>query len=193
MPGVGKTQTAIEFAHRHRRGYRAVLWVQASSPEALISGYLALAQLLGLPQRNERIQADVVAAVLNWLRRTPGWLLILDRADDLGAVQDLLPTGGPGHLLLTTLDRAVVALAEPVEVTKMVPEEGARLLLQRAGRLATVAALEQAEEDDRQDALAISEAVDGLPLCSARPGATWSSAGSPRANTGSSTRPRGRD
>jgi len=111
MPGVGKTQIAIEIAHRHRTDYTAVLWGRASSPEALTSAYLDLAQLLGLPQSDEPNQAVVFAAVQSWLHRTPGWLMILDSADDLRVVRDLLPISGQGHLLLTTRDPAVAALA----------------------------------------------------------------------------------
>jgi MoxR-like ATPase len=91
MPGVGKTQTAIEYAHRHRTDYAAVLWAGADSPETLTSGYVALARLLGLPQRNEPDQTVIVAAVRRWLGETPDWLLVLDNADDLGAVRACSP------------------------------------------------------------------------------------------------------
>ena len=124
MPGVGKTQTAIEYAHRHRKDYATVLWAGADSPETLTSSYVVLARLLGLPQRNEPDQAVIIAAVRRWLGATPDWLLVLDNADDLGAVRDLLPADGPGHLLLTMRDPAIQALAQPVEVAKMTPEEG---------------------------------------------------------------------
>jgi len=113
----------------------------------------------------------VVAAVRRWLGATPNWLLILDNADHLGAVRDLLPADGQGHLLLTTRDPAVQALAQPVEVAKMTPEEGAQLLLRRAGRLAADAPLERAEGEDREPALALSRTLDGLPLALDQAGA----------------------
>jgi hypothetical protein len=172
MPGVGKTQTAIEYAHRHRTDYAAVLWAGADSPETLTSGYVALARLLGLPQQNEPDQTVIVAAVRRWLGATPDWLLVLDNADDLGAVRDLLPADGPGHLVLTTRDPAIQAWAhQPVEVAKMTPEEGAQLLLRRAGRLAADAPLERAEGEDRAPALALSRTLDGLPLALDQAGA----------------------
>ena len=173
MPGVGKTKTAIEYAHRHRKDYTAVLWAGADSPETLTSGYVALARLLGLPQqRNEPNQAVIVAAVRRWLGETPDWLLILDNvAGHVGAVRDLLPADDPGHLLLTTRDPAFQALAQPVVVAKMTPEEGARLLLQRAGRLEADAPLERAEMEDCEPALALSRTLDGLPLALDQAGA----------------------
>src|SRR5262249_49437551 len=35
LGGIGKTQTAVEFAHRHSDGYRAVLWARAESDATL--------------------------------------------------------------------------------------------------------------------------------------------------------------
>src|SRR4051812_29364288 len=80
MPGVGKTQTAIEYAHRHRTDYTAVLWASADSHETLTSGYTTLARLLGLLQRDEPDQALIVAAVRRRLGEESDWLLILDNA-----------------------------------------------------------------------------------------------------------------
>jgi hypothetical protein len=170
MPGVGKTQTAIEFAHRHRTEYAAVLWARANSRELLISDYLSLALMFDL-ERDERDQELVVAAVLGWFRRTSGWLLIVDGADKPSGVQDLLPTAGPGRLLLTTQDPAVSSIATPLEVGKLERAEGARLMLRRAGLLTAEATLEQVPDEVSEAALAISDAVDGLPLALDQAGA----------------------
>ncbi|HEV2655424.1 MAG TPA: hypothetical protein VGT82_10710, partial [Ktedonobacteraceae bacterium] len=37
LGGIGKTQTAIEYAYRYQAEYSAVLWMQASSRETLIT------------------------------------------------------------------------------------------------------------------------------------------------------------
>jgi hypothetical protein len=49
LGGVGKTQTIVEYAHRHMAVYGHVFWVSADSREALVSGYAAIARLLELP------------------------------------------------------------------------------------------------------------------------------------------------
>src|SRR5579883_2397652 len=51
LGGVGKTQLAIEYAYRYRYNYEAVLWVQAETQDALVSSFVALAQLLALPEQ----------------------------------------------------------------------------------------------------------------------------------------------
>jgi len=54
LGGIGKTQTAIEYAYRHRDQYRPVLWSGADSRDALVSGFGAIASLLDLPEKDER-------------------------------------------------------------------------------------------------------------------------------------------
>jgi len=54
LGGIGKTQTALEYAYRYRTEYQAVLWVRADSPAALASGFVELAHVLNLPERNEQ-------------------------------------------------------------------------------------------------------------------------------------------
>lgn len=53
LGGIGKTQLALEYAYRHRRDYRAVLWALADTRENLLSSYLALARLLDRPEKEE--------------------------------------------------------------------------------------------------------------------------------------------
>jgi Flp pilus assembly protein TadD len=171
LGGLGKTQTAVEFAHRHRDAYRAVFWASAASPETLISGFVALARLLNLPQQDETDQGLTVEAVRRWLRDHSGWLLILDNANDLAPARDLLPSIGDGSLLLTTRATAIRPVAPAVVLTKMAPEVGARLLLRRAGRLADDAPIDRAEPGDRAAALALSRELDGLPLALDQAGA----------------------
>src|SRR6266404_3169279 len=40
LGGVGKTQTALEYAHRHLDEYDYTFWTTANSREALLSGYV---------------------------------------------------------------------------------------------------------------------------------------------------------
>jgi tetratricopeptide (TPR) repeat protein len=169
--GVGKTQTAAEYAYRRRRDYRAALWVNADTPETLTTDFAALARRLDLPASGEQDQKVVVAAVKDWLEHNDGWLLVLDNADDLRVVPDYLPSAGTGHLLLTTRVPAVTAVrARPVDLDKLAPADGARLLLRRAGRLEAEVPLDPADPEHAA-ALAISAEVDGLPLALDQAGA----------------------
>src|SRR5712692_8512430 len=171
LGGIGKTQTAVEYAYRSRGDYQAVLWASAASRETLISDFVALAALLQLPERDVADQGVVVAAVKRWLASNKGWLLILDNADDLELAADFLPLASSGYILLTTRAQSTGAIANSLEVEKMAQPEGAQLLLRRAKKLAAGAPLEQATAPDRSLAEAVVRELDGLPLALDQAGA----------------------
>ena len=152
LGGIGKTQIALEYAYRHRQAYHAILWVQADTRDALISGFTDLARLLNLPQKDEQDQAIIVEAVKRWLETHEQWLLILDNADDLTLLDEFLPRRSTGHILLTTRAQYVGTLANDIEVKPMETAEGALLLLRRAKVLSSGESLEQAHEADRAKA-----------------------------------------
>ncbi|MBV8383155.1 MAG: tetratricopeptide repeat protein [Planctomycetaceae bacterium] len=143
LGGVGKTQTAVEYAYRHRDQYRAVLWVRADPgwvrPDLgtnLVSGYRELAEVLGLPEKDARDSNEVVAAVRRWLGREPGYLLILDNADDPALVQPYLPPDPKGHVLLTSRAHNfdVLGIHESIELPVLTPDEALEFLQKRTGR-----------------------------------------------------------
>ena len=136
LGGVGKTQTAVEYAYRHRDQYRAVLWIRADTETSLASGYRALAEVLGLPERDESDSTKVTAAVRRWLGREPGYLLILDNADDPTLVKPYLPPDPRGHVVLTSRAHNfdVPGIRKPVGLRVLPPDKALELLVKRTGR-----------------------------------------------------------
>jgi tetratricopeptide (TPR) repeat protein len=171
MPGVGKTQTAVEYAHRHRTEFRLILWARADTRETLISDYVNIAGTLQLPEVRAQEQNLAVGAVKRWLDANPDWLLILDNADDLALAREFIPAAPKGRIIPTTRAQATGAIATNVEVLKMEDEEGALFLLRRSKLLAENAALESAAEVDRTKAIEITKEVGGLPLALDQAGA----------------------
>jgi hypothetical protein len=102
LGGIGKTQTAIEYAHRYRNDYNAVFLIRTDTETALTAGLVEIAGVLGLPGRDAKDQKETVGAVKRWLLELDRWLLIADNADDLALVKNVLPFDGPGRILLTT-------------------------------------------------------------------------------------------
>lgn len=171
LGGIGKTQIAVEYAHFYRHDYQAVLWTRSDTREALISGYVAIAHLLNLPQKDEQDQDLVVQAVRRWFVSQSGWLLILDSADNLTIIQEFLPTICNGHILLTTRAQAIGGLASRLEVDTMDEDVGAQLLLRRAGLVMHDAPLQAALPADLAVAKKITEELGGLPLALDQAGA----------------------
>jgi hypothetical protein len=169
LGGIGKTQTAVEYAYRARElgHYTYTLWIAAATEEALLASFAALAELLpGFASSGETDQRKLVAAVLRWLEQCPQpWLLIVDNADDLPLVQPYLPLRGNGSILLTTLASATGWLAPSLEVDAMGALEGTELLLRRAPRFA------QASDEEINEAGNLVLALAQFPLALDQAGA----------------------
>src|SRR5579885_2301132 len=171
LGGIGKTQIAVEYAYFYRKHYQAVLWVTASSRDALVADFVMLAALLDLPEQHEQDQNIVVTAVKRWLATHEGWLLILDNVEDLVLIADFLPTQGTGNILLTTRLQALGSLAQSIEVEKMGLEEGVMFLLRRTRLLPPGADSSQPGQENWMHAAEIVAELDGLPLALDQAGA----------------------
>ncbi len=171
LGGIGKTQTALEYAFRHQNEYRHIFWAIAETGDTLNAAYSRFAELLDLPGKNQAEQRLIIEAVKGWLATHDGWLLILDNADDLALVPDYLPSSIPGHLLLTTRAHAMGRLAQRVEIKRLDQEEGSRFLLRRCALLGKDDPLEQADPNDLALTKEIVHELAGLPLALDQAGA----------------------
>jgi tetratricopeptide (TPR) repeat protein/transcriptional regulator with XRE-family HTH domain len=171
LGGIGKTQAAVEYAYRFRTTYRAILWARAETRDVLVSDFVILAGLLNLPQKHEQEQGRLVEAVKKWLNEHSNWLLVLDNVEDLPIVEDFIPSGSSGHVILTTRAQSTGIFAQRIDLEKMTSDEGAFLLLRRAKLIAHNASLENALPADRLLAQHISELLGGLPLALDQAGA----------------------
>ena len=173
LGGIGKTQIAVEFAYRRQQDYQAIFWVRADTHEALVSGFVALSELLNLPEKDEHDQTITVKAMEQWLKTHREWLLILDNADDLSIVSPFLRSLSlhGGHILLTTRAHVLGPLARHIEVETMSLEVGTLFLLRRAGLIGLEASLETVSTSERVIAQKITEELGGLPLALDQAGA----------------------
>ncbi len=171
LGGIGKTQLAVEYAYLHRDKYHSILWTTATTSETLFTDFVALAELLDLPEKDSQDQTIAVNAVKRWLETHSHWLLIIDNADDLELTRDFLPTSGKGHVIITTRSQETRAVAQPIEITKLEPDDGAVFLLHRAGIMPLDASLTDASEENQANAKAIAHLLDGLPLAIDQAGA----------------------
>jgi tetratricopeptide (TPR) repeat protein len=171
LGGVGKTQTATQYAYRHQKEYESIFWARADSRETLLSSVVSIAGVLNLPESTAKEQEAAVGAVQRWLEAQSGWLLVFDNADDLAMAREFMPHHAQGHLLLTTRAQATAAVAERVEIEEMEAEEGALFLLRRAGVIGKDQQLSVASSADRKLAEQIWKEVGGLPLALDQAGA----------------------
>jgi cellulose biosynthesis protein BcsQ/tetratricopeptide (TPR) repeat protein len=122
LGGVGKTQVALEYAHRFRADYDIIWWMNCGQSQYVDASLADLGQKMrlvfeaALPE--EGGVTEVAQQVLNFLREeflNKRWLLIYDNAEDINEVKDLMPSGG-GHVLITSRNEAWTALANSLKV-----------------------------------------------------------------------------
>lgn len=171
LAGIGKTQIAVEYAYQYRHTYQCVIWTPADTYESLVSGYVAMASLLKLPEKETQDPQIMIQAVKTWLQAHGSWLLILDNADDLALVGEFVPSVFGGHILLTTRAQSMGRIARRIEVDAMPQDVGALFLLRRVGLVAQNASLDAASSADEALARSISEELGGLPLALDQAGA----------------------
>ena len=151
LGGVGKTQLALEYAHRFMADYDLVWWVPSERAEETSGALAELARKMGL-QVGDNV-AEAAEAALEELRRdtTPHWLLIFDNADDPKQLEPYLPTGS-GHVLITSRNQAWSHSAEPLEVDVFTRDESISHLMRHVPELSIA------------DAEEVAEALGHLPL-----------------------------
>jgi tetratricopeptide (TPR) repeat protein len=177
LGGMGKTQTAIEYAYRYADAYQVTFWLRAETRALLLSDVVALADVLPLSEKKGQEPHEVIEAVKGWLQEHSGWLLVLDNLEKLSLMHEVLPATSTGHILVTTRFQSTGPSIQRIDLEQMKPEEGALLLLRRAKLLGPTDPLEHATPTVRSIATAIAQLMDGLPLALDQAGAYIEEAG----------------
>ncbi|GAA3197626.1 FxSxx-COOH system tetratricopeptide repeat protein [Actinocorallia longicatena] len=167
--GVGKSQTAIEYAYRYRAEYDLIWWVPADQDVLVRSSLANLAPKLGLPAVSSTGTGieDTAAAVLDALRRGEPfrrWLLIFDNANEPEDFAELIPHG-PGHVLITSRNVRWEQTAHTVTVDVFPREESIDFLMRRVPSIT------------EEQAAQLAEDLGDLPLALEQAGALQSETG----------------
>ena len=134
LGGIGKTQIAIEYAHRYANEYDLVWWIRSEEAATLAADFMALANRLQLPVKTSAEQIAFVNIVRHWLEQTTRkWLLIFDTAPDQDWLDEFLPVRGNGHVLITSQNPNWHRLANVVPVAPFTSGEGQTFVVNRTG------------------------------------------------------------
>ena len=162
LGGIGKSRLAVEFGwwtfyNDHRPG---IFFISAETPKRMYASIAALAseKLLNL---GTGTQDEQLNAVFSWLNANPGWLMIIDNADDEKAalaVENLLPSLAAGYALITSRYTRWSASIKASPLKLFEPDTAKKFLLDRTKGRRIVT------DNDTDIASQLAEAVGYLPL-----------------------------
>ncbi len=143
--GLGKTQLAIEYAHRFNAHYPGgIFWIDADQGiQRLID---ILVRCLSLKVDGKLPVPDQLASIWATIAQRLAMLVVLDNFPEQVAIREWLPTSGDVYVLVTTR-RTDMKRYSGVRLPVLTVEEGQRLL-----------------GEFSENARALVEEVGGLPL-----------------------------
>jgi tetratricopeptide (TPR) repeat protein len=142
MGGVGKTELAIEYAHRHPDDHSFICWLRGGGA----AEFAALADVFGLPERTNADQNLIVEAVKRELAASENWLLIFDNVETPQDIASFVPNTSSGRILVTTRYQAWGAVGKAIDVDVMKRGDAITLLVSRSGAGDPAGANELADE-----------------------------------------------
>lgn len=172
MAGLGKTETAIEYAYSRQQEFDCIFWLRAEDTGKLETDLAQIAVRLGIHDptdpKNKTINKGLA---LGWLtnpfkielcasspQRTPAtWLIIFDNADDLDVLSPYKDIANCGAVLITSRDplskSAYSPSARDIELNPFDYIDAGRLLQQ-------IAHVSDHDDEARQ----IGAKLGGLPI-----------------------------
>ena len=139
LGGIGKTEIAVEYAHRYATEYDIVWWVRAEHPDRVSDSFVKLGRQLNL-QDSFGNRDRSVFSVMDALRKGQPysrWLLIFDNAASPELISEYMVRGpSSGHVIITSREqRWRTVRAEAIEVTEFPLEESIAFLRKRVKSL----------------------------------------------------------
>ena len=147
LPGVGKTQLAVEYAARYAQEYDLVWWVPAGDVEDAHRSMADLAvRVAGIDRTAESAGREYTELfdVLRRHQRFRRWLLIFDGAGEPEDVKELIPPL-PGDVLVTTRSTRWEASGELLELDVFERKESIEFLRRRLPKASPVVAHQLAD------------------------------------------------
>jgi len=149
--GLGKTQLAVEYAHKYRDSYDSVVWLTIDQD--------INEQLIELAEKSKWVNKEVDINV-KLLKAEEGYatlentLLIYDNVENIEDIESLFPQSSTNKILLTSRNPISKFKSIPLDILN--EENSIKLLESESGR--------QIKDNESNDAKQLVLKLEGLPL-----------------------------
>lgn len=166
LGGLGKTLVSQHYMQKFRHHYRMIFGLNGESEEQLVNGLCDIALLLnksGLLIEELNVGGgpshQLAKQVIDVLNKQPGWLLVYDHIDDQCLLNQFIPSGHSGHIIVTSHNQHLSA----TNTLQLAPlnEEPAIKLLTHYSKKNTFAEL---SGEDKAQLHEVAKYLDYLPL-----------------------------
>jgi hypothetical protein len=172
MPGIGKTEVALEYAYRTLDQYQAIIWLNASARWQMAQNIARVLNTFSvkLPEHND--DESIFQVFRHWLRQHQShFLLVLDQIGGYSFFNDVLDEGMVSHVLVTRSSYEIIDGLKYITVKSFDKQESSLFLLHRANLLASSKQLRHASREVQQAAFALHTEFGGHPLALDQAGA----------------------
>jgi hypothetical protein len=168
LPGVGKSQVALKYAHLHRDIFDVIIWINASSETKYEQSFKRAAMCLDLATGYEADKKCPVK-VIKWLKSaTSKWLVIYDDVGMINVPLDpWMRKRDRGSILFTSRNFGVLALSDSYAIeVKTLSKENSFALLARSLQGSMGLAMEMIRDARSipEDIQTLLDTLDGHPL-----------------------------
>ena len=152
LGGLGKTQTALEYAYRYADQYDWIWWISAETESTVFVKYKNFAVQMKLLSKDETDRKMISETVLNWMNTHEKWLFIYDNVDQISTDTEWWPRVNKGNILITTKNKRN-PVGRRVDISVFSEGEAVLFLEKRTGL-----------EHDRETGLELARRLGCLPL-----------------------------
>jgi len=106
LGGIGKSETAKEYAYRYRNAYRQILWVNAESGTTIEATYRYFTERNRIGSTKDDSET-VIRNVKTWMQENNHWLFIYDNAENEKSLEKYCSSSWTAgrHILVTSRNR----------------------------------------------------------------------------------------